>query len=602
MNRMDRETRGIRTSNVLCVLACFTLILATLLTNPDRTDVKMRSAMIFVSVLIYLTGFILNLIPKCPARLLSIFIVMSLIYGGSVAAFYAGSTMIFAIVAMFSAGVAYFNKERITLFIHALVTCSILIIFSIDIKTGTGADFIFDSVSNFRPIEVVAAILGIVVTDAFFLMMNTGRIKANESIEEQERSTDELMKIIEAKADEARKATKSKSDFLASMSHEIRTPINSVLGMNEMILRETKEPDTKKYAEDIQHAGNMLLGLINNILDFSKIESGKFEIMPVKYDLGMMLNDLQMFVANRAKSKGLDLKIDVSYDIPRTLYGDEIRIKQIITNILTNAVKYTDTGSVTFKVDFDKADERSILLNVSITDTGRGMRKDDLDKLFSPFERIEELRNRHIEGTGLGMSIVQQLLAMMGSRLFVRSEYGKGSTFAFTIRQEVIDWSEIGDLRNVLTQAKNETPRESEQFTAPEAKILVVDDIKMNLNVIVGLLKRTKIQVDVALSGNEAIEMARQKDYDILFIDHMMPDMDGIETLDRIKKDRFALCRNKPMVALTANAISGARDFYLEKGFVDYISKPVNSKILEKMIIELLPKELVATGSNRYEE
>ena len=245
MNRIDREKRGIRVSNTLCLLACIVLTFVTLLTGADRTSGHFANLMLAVSTAIYLTGFVINLVQKSPPRFVGIYIVMSLIYCGSMASYYARSTMIFAIMAMFSAGVAYFNKDRVTQIIHAIVTSTLLIVFSLEIKTGTGADLFFTDVRRFEPIEVVAAIIGIVVTDGFFMLMNTGRIKAKESIEEQERSTDELMKIIEAKADEARKATKSKSDFLASMSHEIRTPINSVLGMNEMILRETKEPDTK---------------------------------------------------------------------------------------------------------------------------------------------------------------------------------------------------------------------------------------------------------------------------------------------------------------------------------------------------------------------
>ena len=509
--------------------------------------------------------------------------------------------MIFAVVAMFSAGVAYFNKERSVNLLHAIVNSALLIICSVPVNTGMFIDDFFAKLRQFEPIEVVSSIIGIIITDLFFIFLNTGRIRQQEILEEQERSTDELMRIIEAKADEARAATKSKSDFLASMSHEIRTPINSVLGMNEMILRETEEENTRKYAEDIQHAGNMLLSLVNNILDFSKIESGKMEIIPVKYDMGILISDIKIIIANRAMQKGLKFSVKVAPDMPRVLYGDEIRIKQIITNILTNAVKYTETGSVNFNVDFDKADERSVLLKVSISDTGRGMKEDDLNKLFSPFERIEELRNRHIEGTGLGMSIVQQLLALMGTRLNVKSVYGKGSTFEFVIRQEVVDWTHVGDMGSIVSVSRTKKV-DTEQFTAPLAKILVVDDIKMNLNVIVGLLKRTKIQVDTALSGAEAIDMARKKEYDIVFIDHMMPEMDGIETLEKMQKDRFALCREKPMIALTANAISGAREFYLKKGFVGYLSKPVDPKLLEKIIIEFLPEELIATGAKRIEE
>jgi len=598
---MDRERKGIRTSNVLILLCCVALTLGTVLTSGDRIASGARVNLISFSMTLYLVAIAVSIFVKKHFTFAAGFVILTVIYAGFIAAYASGSTMIFAVVAMFSAGVAYFNKERSVNLLHAIVNSALLIICSVPVNTGMFIDDFFAKLRQFEPIEVVSAIIGIIITDLFFIFLNTGRIRQQEILEEQERSTDELMRIIEAKADEARAATKSKSDFLASMSHEIRTPINSVLGMNEMILRETEEENTRKYAEDIQHAGNMLLSLVNNILDFSKIESGKMEIIPVKYDMGILISDIKIIIANRAMQKGLKFSVKVAPDMPRVLYGDEIRIKQIITNILTNAVKYTETGSVNFNVDFDKADERSVLLKVSISDTGRGMKEDDLNKLFSPFERIEELRNRHIEGTGLGMSIVQQLLALMGTRLNVKSVYGKGSTFEFVIRQEVVDWTQVGDMGSIVSVSRTKRV-DTEQFTAPLAKILVVDDIKMNLNVIVGLLKRTKIQVDTALSGAEAIDMARKKEYDILFIDHMMPEMDGIETLEKIKKDRFALCREKPMIALTANAISGAREFYLKKGFVGYLSKPVDPKLLEKIIIEFLPEELIATGAKRIEE
>ena len=598
---MDRERKGIRTSNVLILLCCVALTLGTVLTSGDRIESGARVNLISFSMTLYLVAIAVSIFVRKHFTFAAGFVIMTVIYAGFIAAYASGSTMIFAVVAMFSAGVAYFNKERSVNLLHAIVNSALLIICSVPVNTGMFIDDFFAKLRQFEPIEVVSSIIGIIITDLFFIFLNTGRIRQQEILEEQERSTDELMRIIEAKADEARAATKSKSDFLASMSHEIRTPINSVLGMNEMILRETEEENTRKYAEDIQHAGNMLLSLVNNILDFSKIESGKMEIIPVKYDMGILISDIKIIIANRALQKGLKFSVKVAPDMPRVLYGDEIRIKQIITNILTNAVKYTETGSVNFNVDFDKADERSVLLKVSISDTGRGMKEDDLNKLFSPFERIEELRNRHIEGTGLGMSIVQQLLALMGTRLNVKSVYGKGSTFEFVIRQEVVDWTQVGDMGSIVSVSRTKRV-DTEQFTAPFAKILVVDDIKMNLNVIVGLLKRTKIQVDTALSGAEAIDMARKKEYDILFIDHMMPEMDGIETLEKIKKDRFALCREKPMIALTANAISGAREFYLKKGFVGYLSKPVDPKLLEKIIIEFLPEELIATGAKRIEE
>ncbi len=596
---MDRELRGIRTTNILCILACAALTIVTMVTSDTYVNSALKNGVYVISVLLYAFGLLFNTFSKKNQVAISILITVTLIYCGCISAFFANSTMIFAVIAMFGAGVVYFNRVRFMHIIHACINSAILIFFSLPLKSGPNVHAVFEEIRQFETIEVVTTILGIFISNLVFYVMNTGRIRQRENTIEHERSTDELMRIIEAKADEARNATKSKSNFLASMSHEIRTPINSVLGMNEMILRETEEEQTRKYAEDIQHAGNMLLGLINNILDFSKIESGKMEIMPVKYDLGMTLNDLKIFVADRAQKKGIELSVNIDPDIPRILNGDEIRIKQIIMNILTNAIKYTEKGKVELKVDYDKADERSILLNIAISDTGMGMHKEDLDRLFSPFERIEEVRNRHIEGSGLGMSIVQQLLAMMGSRLRVKSEYGKGSIFSFTIRQQVMDWAPIGDISALLhIESDKDKNRDRGLFTAPDARILVVDDIKMNLNVIVGLLKRTKIQVDTALSGAEAIEMAKKNNYDIIFIDHMMPEMDGIETFEKLRKDRFVLCRNKPMVALTANAVSGARELYLEKGFVGYLSKPVNSSLLEKMILDLLPKNLIETRNS----
>ena len=594
---MDEKRKTvIRTINILSILACTILsIFAVATTSTELIRLSNKRIVTIVMLIIYITSFVINVSAKTTPAMRSAFMLASFTVCECVVTYSTTSPMVFAILAMFSSGIVYFNCVKPIHIWHALINSILLILFSFTIGTTIGEKFLPQKFFQFESIEVIASIVGIIIADSFFISMLNGRIATEEEKQEQERSMDELLKIIEAKADDARSATKSKSDFLASMSHEIRTPINSILGMNEMINRETKEPEIKRYSEDIVQAGNMLMTLVNNILDFSKIESGKMEILPVKYDMGMLLNDLRIFTANRAEKKGLTFIIDSAPDIPRLLHGDEIRIKQIISNILTNAVKYTEKGTVTLKVDYDKADERSIFLKVAVEDTGRGMRQEDLEKLFKPFERIEELKNRHIEGTGLGMNIVQQLLALMGSKLEVTSEYGKGSTFKFVIRQEVVSWKELGDINAVLSE-RHDKKSSKEQFTAPEAKILVVDDIAMNLNVFAGLLKRTKIQITKAISGEEAIRLAREIDFDILFIDHMMPEMDGIETMNRIKKDRFALCREKPMVALTANAISGAREFYLEKGFANYISKPVDSKMLEKMIMELLPANLIATG------
>ena len=388
-------------------------------------------------------------------------------------------------------------------------------------------------------------------------------------------------------ADEANKA---KSAFLANMSHEIRTPINAILGMDEMILRESTEQETISYASDIESAGKTLLSIINDILDISKIEEGKMEIFLERYDLSSLVGDLINMTRPRAEGKGLRFEVRVDENIPHLLLGDEVRIRQCALNFLSNSVKYTEDGSVTLRVGYEKLDESKIMLKFSVSDTGIGMKEEDMDRLFTPFARIEEKRNRNIQGTGLGMSITNQLLELMGSHPDVKSVYGEGSTFSFSVEQPVIDWEPIGPIAKRYGAV---TPRKSyrEMFHAPEAHILVVDDTPMNLTVIQGLLKRTRIQIDTAVMGKEALTMVANQRYDVIFIDHMMPEMDGIETLHELKK--LPGTGDIPCIALTANTVSGAREMYLDAGFSDYLAKPVDGRRLEKLLLEYLPPEKV---------
>ena len=406
-------------------------------------------------------------------------------------------------------------------------------------------------------------------------------------------------KLSEA-ALEANQANDAKSYFLSTMSHDIRTPMNAILGLNEMVLRESKDDNIIRYSESIRTAGNTLLGLINDILDFSKIEAGRMEMINVDYSFVSVLNDLVNMVQKKAEDKGLAFNIDIDREIPSILNGDEIRIKQVITNILSNAVKYTKEGSVTFSVGYEKIPDRpdSIILKISVADTGIGIKPEDMDKLFKAFERIEEKRNRNIEGTGLGMTIAQSFLAMMDSHLQVESTYGKGSTFSFDLEQKVVKWDPVGDYENAFRLSLSERRSYREKFTAPHARLLVVDDTPVNLTVFTSLLNRTGIQIDTAMDGDGAVSMYKQKHYDVIFLDHMMPDKDGIETLAEMKALKDTPNNGTPIICLTANAISGMRETFMKAGFDDYITKPIDPDRLEGMLLHYLPKGKIAPASD----
>ncbi len=400
--------------------------------------------------------------------------------------------------------------------------------------------------------------------------------------------TNKKLKQLKEMADAANKA---KSNFLANISHEIRTPINTVLGMDEIILRESTDVAVRGYAENIREAATTLLSLVNDLLDFSKMECGRMEILPGEYEVANVLTEVINMVEIKAGNKNLEFMSVVSEDIPYLLFGDEIRIKQVIMNLLTNAVKYTQQGSVVLKVDWKEAGDSHLALIVSVTDTGMGIREEDVNRLFVSFERIEEERNRNIEGNGLGLSITKQLLELMGSSLNVRSEYGVGSTFSFTLKQGIKDRKPIGKFRQKYAYRKEKYKKYRTTFVAPSASLLVVDDNAMNLSVVQGLLKNTEIKVDKALDGLAALELCKENKYDIILMDHMMPRIDGIETMKRLKAIEDGPNIDTPVIVLTANAISGAKEMYLQEGFIDYMSKPIQGKRLEEKILEYLPSD-----------
>lgn len=407
----------------------------------------------------------------------------------------------------------------------------------------------------------------------------------------QEHSNRKLMEAVTS----AVSAEKAKSRFLAQMSHEIRTPINTVLGMNEMIIRESDDDDIREYAGNIQIAGRSLLGLINSILDFSKIEEGRMEIIPVRYDTGVAIDGVVNSISQRAAGKGLTFNAHIDPKLPSALYGDDMRISQIVTNLLTNAVKYTERGSVDLFVDALPVNDETIDMSVRVKDTGIGIKEEDIGRLFESFTRLEEERNRNIEGTGLGMTIVVRLLAMMGSKLTVQSVYGKGSEFSFVLRQTIADPAPIGDYAK-RTRRSAEKKDNDMRFKAPDASILVVDDNRMNLTVMRSLLKLYGIVPDTAGSGTEALSKLADNKYDIVMLDHMMPEMDGIETL-RLATQRGLIPDGSIVIALTANAVVGAREEYLREGFDDYLSKPVEVRSLEEILEKHLPKSKISPTS-----
>jgi len=389
----------------------------------------------------------------------------------------------------------------------------------------------------------------------------------------------------------AESANKAKSSFLSHMSHEIRTPINAILGMDEMILREGVDANVQGYAVDIRNAGVELLGIINDILDFSKIESGKLSVIPMEYKTADMLRDLYHMIKKRAEDKNLQLILEADEEIPEVLYGDEIRIKQIITNLLTNAVKYTEKGKVWFRIKIDSLNPTEVVLDISVQDTGIGIKDEEKNKLFEAFERLDEKRNRTIEGTGLGMNITQKLLKEMNSYLRVESVYGQGSTFAFTLRQEVRSPAPMGKVN--IEERKDSYNRKGAAFIAPEARILAVDDTVLNLTVIKALVKQNQIKVDTAESGHDAIELVKHNHYDIIFLDYRMPIMDGIETLHRMRALDGAPCMYTPFICLTANAVTGAIEDYMKAGFDDVITKPIDAELLEKKLRFYISPELI---------
>lgn len=435
----------------------------------------------------------------------------------------------------------------------------------------TTRDVVFDSALS---LLIVSSVLGILMkfqTHAYEV--------EREKVEQHKR---ELERINE-----------SKSVFFANMNHEIRTPINTIIGLNEMTLRENITDEIAENSINIQNASKMLLELVNDILDLSKIESGKMQIIPTEYETANLFRELVSIIGVRAQKKGLKLQLDIDKKIPTMLYGDEVRIRQVLINILTNAVKYTIEGSVTLTANSRQMDADTVELKICVNDTGIGIRKENLKYLFDSFQRVDEENNKNIEGTGLGLSISKQLVDLMGGKIEVDSIYTKGSTFTITIEQKIRDHTPIGEIDYTSKKNLYGYKKYHQSFEAPRARILIVDDNEMNLVVARKLLRDTMVQIDTALSGKDCLEKTQAQSYDVILMDHKMPEMDGVETLHRIRKQEDGKCIETPAIALTANTLSGAEQIYLNYGFEGYLAKPIIGAILEETLLQYIPEEYI---------
>lgn len=462
-------------------------------------------------------------------------------------------------------------------------SCSVCVIL-----TGIWRNIDGTDTDRYYVVQEVVISLGII----FVSLIVAGIV--NSLITEQNHRLLDALRKEKRSQQEAEAANMAKSSFLANMSHEIRTPINAILGMNEMILREEKDPAIRGYAGNIQASGNSLLSIVSDVLDISKIESGKLEIIPVDYEVNSLISDCCNMAAGRAKAKELELLVECADNVPMKLCGDETHIRQIIMNLLTNAVKYTEKGTVKLIVS-GSFNDGGFVLKVDVSDTGIGIAEENLPQLFTQFQRFDLQRNRNIEGTGLGLSIVKRLCDLMSGTITARSVLGSGSTFTVELPQKVVDSTPCGGVNlNYSAGAEHEYHH---SFEAPEAKILAVDDLPVNLLVIANLLKETRIKIDTAGSGRECLDKCSQQKYDLILMDHMMPEMDGVQTFEKLHGDKSSPNFETPVIMLTANALAGMREQYMDVGFADYVSKPVRGAKLEEAIRRNLPESLTKPAS-----
>lgn len=552
--------------------------------NPDTVYHLMRylvvpSGLVFLAVLF--DGIMMRCFPN-KDWLLNYIMVLTVVFMCTVVAvthYVFPITMTAFVIPVLMSVV--FGNNRMTAATAA--SCSVCVIL-----TGIWRNIDGTDTDRYYVVQEVVISLGII-----FMSLIVAEIVNSLITEQNHRLLDALRKEKRSQQ-EAEAANMAKSSFLANMSHEIRTPINAILGMNEMILREEKDPAIRGYAGNIQASGNSLLSIVSDVLDISKIESGKLEIIPVDYEVNSLISDCCNMAAGRAKAKELELLVECADNVPMKLCGDETHIRQIIMNLLTNAVKYTEKGTVKLIVS-GRFTDGGFVLKVDVSDTGIGIAEENLPQLFTQFQRFDLQRNRNIEGTGLGLSIVKRLCDLMSGTITARSVLGSGSTFTVELPQKVVDSTPCGGVNlNYSAGAEHEYHH---SFEAPEAKILAVDDLPVNLLVIANLLKETRIKIDTAGSGRECLDKCSQQKYDLILMDHMMPEMDGVLTFEKLHGDKSSPNFETPVIMLTANALAGMREQYMDVGFADYVSKPVRGAKLEEAIRRNLPESLIKPAS-----
>lgn len=428
-----------------------------------------------------------------------------------------------------------------------------------------------------QPTILITSAAFTIINLAFFLTVESPDVLLMEKLREEKERADE--------------ANEAKSQFLSNMSHEIRTPMNAIVGLTEVLLRTERPDEDMRYLENIKRSGDALLSLINDLLDFSKIESGKFTITEEDYEPLDMLEDLKVMFQNRIGSKPISMKYDIDPDLPLVLFGDAIRIRQVIINLVNNAIKFTDSGFVKLSMQVQSRSQDGVGIRFSVTDSGQGIKKEDLEKLFDAFTQVDIKKNRGKEGTGLGLAICKQLVELMGGALQVQSEYGKGSNFYFTLWQKSLSKETVGSMEDGHTSRKRYTTDLT--FTAPEAKVLLVDDNELNREVAAALLAPLNMHIDMAENGLEALQMVQQKEYNLIFMDHYMPIMDGIEATAKIRELSGDYYGSVPILALTADAIAGEREKFISAGMDDVVSKPVRLKEICEKLRYYLSSELI---------